>query len=273
MQETNTTLEAEFYYRNPLKKGEEKPSFGTEKQDSDQPTHQGYLKAVGDARVSDHNLSESGFKLINHKSSIADFYDQSEITNRYYLEMHDLVKKETGADTVTIHSHINRNEAEAASGKRKGAHRLVHNDFTTKFKEKFTPFFKDSDMPKRISVFNLWRRFDQDGLDAPFAVCDSRTVSEAELIPTDLYNYIQDESNENSDEPLVEICQSSHSVKHRWYYYPRMNRDEVLMFKTYYSTEDPFLPTLHSAFDDVAVNGKDVTPRESIEVRAICFFN
>jgi hypothetical protein len=44
------------------------------------------------------------------------------------------------------------------------------------------------------------------------------------------------------------------------------------MFKTFDSNEKPFMPTLHSAFDDVAFN-ENVSPRESIEVRAICFFD
>jgi hypothetical protein len=52
-----------------------------------------------------------------------------------------------------------------------------------------------------------------------------------------------------------------------------MNRDEVLMFKTYDSTLNPFMPTLHSAFDDNSFGDKEVSPRKSLEVRAICFFN
>jgi hypothetical protein len=118
-------------------------------------------------------------------------------------------------------------------------------------------------------VFNLWRRFDKDGLDAPFAVCDSRTVSDKELIPTDLYNYLEDQE----ESLTVEIFQSSHSDKHEWNYYPKMNRDEVLMFKTFDSSLNPFMHTLHSAFDDMSIEGKDVSSRTSLEVRAICFFN
>ena len=49
--------------------------------------------------------------------------------------------------------------------------------------------------------------------------------------------------------------------------------DEVLMFKTYDSTLNPFMPTLHSAFDDNSFGDKEVSPRKSLEVRAICFFN
>ena len=128
--------------------------------------------------------------FINHQSSIQDFYDDDQITSVYYKEMHDVVKEETGADEVMIFSHITRNEAEAALGKRKGAHRLVHNDFTPSFEENHLSFLHWSlkDKPERITVYNLWRRFDKDGIDAPFALCDSRSVSEKELIPTDLYS-------------------------------------------------------------------------------------
>ena len=120
--------------------------------------------------------------------------------------------------------------------------------------------------PSKISVYNLWRRFDKDSLDAPFAVCDSSTVSESELIPTDLFNYL-----DGDDGFTVEIYQSSFNDNHQWYYYPKMQKDEVLMFKTFDSLEKPFLPTLHSAFDDISVT-ETVSPRESIEVRAICLF-
>ena len=181
--------------------------------------------------------------------------------------MQELAKKETNADEVFIVSHITRNELEAQNGKRLGAHRLVHNDFTPNFSQTVKPIIENVTFkPSKISVFNLWRRFDKDGLDAPFAVCDSSTVSEQELIPTDLYNYLDGEEGFT-----VEIYQSSFNDQHQWYYYPEMKKDEVLMFKTFDSLEKPFLPTLHSAFDESSLR-KNVSPRESIEVRAICLF-
>ena len=39
------------------------------------------------------------------------------------------------------------------------------------------------------------------------------------------------------------------------------------------SNEKPFMPTLHSAFDDAVHAREGATPRESIEVRAICFYD
>ena len=61
----------------------------------------------------------------------------------------------------------------------------------------------------------VWQdEFDKDSLDAPFAVCDSSTVSESELIPTDLFNYL-----DGDDGFTVEIYQSSFNDNHQWYYY------------------------------------------------------
>ena len=263
------SLQAEFNYRKPLKDNEKKPAFGLTEDDGSMPDHKSFTKQVHNARESDFEIETGGFELINHESSVKDFYNDEEILQVYYDEMSSYVKEKVGADVVQIFSHITRSEAEADSGKRKGGHRLVHNDFTTNFSKTLDPVIEEMKIkPKRIVVFNLWRRFDKDGLDTPFAVCDKRTVSEKELIPTDLFNYIKDQPAALT----VEIYQSANNDNHKWYFYPKMNRDEVLMFKTYDSSDNPFLPTLHSAFDDPSVSG-EVSPRESIEVRAVCFFN
>ena len=262
-------IEAEFKYRNPLRENESKPAFGLSEEDPNMPDHKSFKKTVHNARELGFDISMGGFELLDHKSSVVDFYNDEEVANTYYGEMTDLVKQKVGADLVQIVSHITRNEAQAESGERKGGHRLVHNDFTTSFGKTLDPFLQETGMkPKRIVVYNLWRRFDKDGLDTPFAVCDKRTVTEKELIPTDLFNYLPDQTQSLT----VEICQSSNSDEHKWYFYPNMQRDEVLMFSTYDSDENPFIPTLHSAFDYPNCP-EGVTPRESIEVRAVCFFN
>lgn len=261
------TIQAEFFYRKPLRVGEAKPVFGLSPATAERPDHEAFIKPVKNARLSQHQLSESGFVLLEHDTAVLDFYNDSQVAEIYYPEMQRLAQTASGADVVFIQSHITRNEAEAALGKRLGAHRLVHNDFTPNFKSTIEPLLATAEkQPQRVAVYNLWRRFDADGLDAPFAVCDSRSVSETELIPTDLYNY------GDSEGFAVEIYQSSHSNQHEWYFYPKMAVNEVLMFKTYDSAEAPFLPTLHSAFDDPAYPSGTTSARESVEARAICLF-
>ena len=47
-------MKAEFFYRNPLKKGEPKPAFGIKEPDPDRPDHKGFMKEVFNAREEDH---------------------------------------------------------------------------------------------------------------------------------------------------------------------------------------------------------------------------
>ena len=267
MQITTNELTAEFFYRKPLEVGEPKPVFGLAPSDPDRPDQEAHLKTVKNARGQGHCLSEAGFVLLEHDTVVSDFYDDDHVAEIYYPEMQALAQQETGADKVFVMSHITRNEAEAALGKRLGAHRLVHNDFTPNFETTIAPLLENIEQtPSRIAVYNLWRRFDADGLDAPVAVCDSRSVALQELVPTDLHNYGSGEGF------AVEIYQSCHADQHQWYFYPKMMRGEVLMFKTYDSAEQPFLPTLHSAFDDPNYEAGSAAARESIEARAICLF-
>jgi hypothetical protein len=60
---------------------------------------------------------------------------------------------------------------------------------------------------------------------------------------------------------------------HRWFYFPRMRRDEALVFKVYDSLQDGrarFTP--HTSFDDPD-SPPDAPPRQSIEARALAFFS
>ena len=97
----------------------------------------------------------SGFSLILCPTKVKDFYNDEEVSSIYYPEMHEVVKKETGANQVQIISHITRNEEEAAQGKRLGAHRLVHNDFTPQFQSIVDEFLKEAkNKPSRVVVYN-----------------------------------------------------------------------------------------------------------------------
>lgn len=73
---------------------------------------------------------------------------------------------------------------------------------------------------------------------SPLAMCDARSIAEADLIPTALANYGAGQAKsaaERIDEGIgqFDIFQASASPAHKWYYYPKMDRDEVLVFKTF----------------------------------------
>ena len=150
-------LEAEFFYRNPLENNEAKPAFGLEEPDpnNERPNHTGFIKKISNGREENHTLDTSGFSLILCPTKVKDFYNDEEVSSIYYPEMHEVVKKETGANQVQIISHITRNEEEAAQGKRLGAHRLVHNDFTPQFQSIVDEFLNsDPGMVMKTGLLN-----------------------------------------------------------------------------------------------------------------------
>ena len=63
-----------------------------------------------------------------------------------------------------------------------------------------------------------------------------------------------------------------HSDRHRWHSFPRMTKDECLLFKVYDKKEDGPRFVFHTAFDDPDTPA-DAPPRRSIEVRGIAFYD
>ena len=70
-----------------------------------------------------------------------------------------------------------------------------------------------------------------------------------------------------------EIYIGVYNADHRWYYFPRMTREEAVLIKCYDSMKDGRARfSLHSAFDDPTSPQKP-KPRESIETRTFAFFD
>jgi hypothetical protein len=69
-----------------------------------------------------------------------------------------------------------------------------------------------------------------------------------------------------------EVYSVAFNPAHRWYYFPRMERDEALLIKCYDSLEDGRARfSAHSAFDDPTTR-PGAPSRESIEIRTIAFY-
>jgi hypothetical protein len=71
---------------------------------------------------------------------------------------------------------------------------------------------------------------------------------------------------------LFQLELVSWNPQHTWYYYPDMNREEVLLIKTFDSALDGRARrSIHTAFDN-PLAPVDAPPRESIESRLLVFF-
>ena len=70
-----------------------------------------------------------------------------------------------------------------------------------------------------------------------------------------------------------EIYHGLYNPDHRWYYFPKMRADEAVLIKCFDSATDGRARfSLHTGFDDPTTPA-DAPPRESIETRALLFFD
>ena len=215
------------------------------------------------------SLDEQGFEFRIHKTAVADFYDQREISDIYYPEIERLLIAATGAEKVVIFDHTIRSVPKLRAGE-KGVReptRHVHNDYTVssgpeRVRDHLSPAEAELRLKHRFLEINVWRPIKGPLRDAPLAVCDASTIAPDDLIAADLIY----------PDKITETYSFNYNPAHRWYYYPQMLRDEALLFKCFDSDEQSRARfTAHTAFDDpTAPSG--ILPRESIEVRALVFF-
>jgi hypothetical protein len=118
-------------------------------------------------------------------------------------------------------------------------------------------------MRRRFMNINLWRpiRLVE---RSPLALCDASTVSPADFIPVETRRPVGGRMKPKDGYNVT------FSPQHRWSYFPAMEPDEVVMFKIFDSKETGSRFTPHAAFTD-PTSPADAAPRESFEIRTICF--
>ncbi|HYC65310.1 MAG TPA: CmcJ/NvfI family oxidoreductase, partial [Reyranellaceae bacterium] len=119
-------------------------------------------------------------------------------------------------------------------------------------------------LKKRFAEFNVWRSIADDPVEmSPLGLVDSQSIAPRDLAVCDLVY----------TDRTGEIYQGVYNPDHRWYYFPKMTRNEAIIIKNYDSMKDGRARfSLHSAFED-PTSPPNPKPRQSIEVRALAFFS
>ena len=261
--------------------------------------------AMRDARelVPPASLEALGFALRDAPTEVRDFRDDAEVADTYYEEVREMVKAASGAERVFVFDHTVRETGNtnlnAAAGGAAAPVGRVHCDYTkdgaplrlkqlgaeginSRLRGRELTEVEVEELAKgRFAFINVWRSIDPDHpvMQSPLAVCDEASVPDADRFLYELR--FPDRTGENYS--------LQHNDEHRWYYYPRMMRDEALLFKVYDKKADGPRFAFHTAFDEPlsaaggdaggaggaggVEKGRDVPPRRSIEVRTIAFFN
>ena len=249
------------------------PSKGGGDQTGHLGNYQTHDVEIHDARqqLQTSDLDREGFMLVPHESTVDDFYDDDTLRATYHAELEILLKGLTGAPSVEVFDDTRRSSSSAKQrehGSRDPAS-IVHNDYTHDSGiRRLRDFFSDSPehaerlMQRRFAIINAWRPIGAPVVDHPLVLCDARSVRAEDLVPVE----------RRGEDRTGELQVALHHPDQRWYYYPRMTRDEVLLFKTYDSAMDePTRFTPHSSCKDPRAP-RDAAPRESLETRCLVFF-
>jgi hypothetical protein len=146
---------------------------------------------------------------------------------------------------------------------------IVHNDYTAAsgVKRLCDHFVDDPEdlerlLQRRFAIVNVWRSIAGPIHNHPLVLCDATTVRPEDLVSVE----------RRAEDRIGELQVALHNAAHCWYYFPEMQMDEALLFKTFDSATDGRTRfTIHSSFEDPTAPA-DAAPRESIETRCLLFF-
>lgn len=230
---------------------------------------------------SQFSLDTHGFTLAAHRSAIADFTAKAAVDAAYPAEVIEIVKNLTGADLVVLLGSVVRTADAVAGGKTQPPATDAHVDFTparaARYAERvFRQTLPEGPAFRRFIASSCWRALSDPPQDWPLAVCDWQSVSAAEGTPNVMVVVDKLPDRDAMYGPLEgEDAMPAASVfhfnpNHRWWYFPNMTRDEVILLKFYDSDQSRAWRTPHTAFRDPTY--PNAHNRCSIEFRSFAFF-
>jgi hypothetical protein len=144
--------------------------------------------------------------------------------------------------------------------------RRVHNDYTEwsgpqRVRDLLTQE-ADELLRRRFAIIQVWRPIRHPVETFPLGICDARSVTEKDFVI----------SERVYPDRVGQTYATAYNPQHQWYWFPRMRRDEALVFKVFDSEKDGRARwTAHTAFED-PTSPPHARPRESIEIRTLAFF-
>lgn len=228
---------------------------------------QAELASVGSrARIVVHNgrlldpaptLDSHGFQLVRAPTDL-DLLDNDVVKERFYPECRKLLMRVAGCDEVRGGSHEYRNGLGGVQGPRGvkptpngsgGAYAGgIHSDMCAAVEDAFFRLVPDE---RHFQSINIWRSVKKGETIQmmPLAICDMRSVEPEDIV-------FGDGMNTGNIRQYTKVVDQKiiHSPRQRWYYFPDMTEDEVLLFRQYDTRQEALnLRTVfHTAVPDPA---------------------
>lgn len=272
-----------------------------------------YQIEVGDARAladgESKVLARHGFELMHQPVDHLqiDFFDNHSLLSAYYPDCERIIQEVTGARLVRAFDH-NVRSAQGKESQRKivngqniqGPVHVVHGDYTLtsapdrlrqlcsppKTNDTYAsrlsagesllddPVVLEAMREGRFAIINVWRNIVDDPVEVnPLALCDASTVDPEDLVVFEI----------RYADRIGENYFAKYSQRHKWWYFPRMTKDEALLIKQWdseggvavskgsFSDSDISTFSFHTAFEDPNT-ADDAPDRWSIEVRCAVLY-
>jgi hypothetical protein len=223
----------------------------------------------GRPHVDEFGLDVTGFEFVEHETRVKDFFDLDELKRVYYPEVEALIEKVSGASRVVVFDHTLRSGDEAEREARLVREPVlnVHNDYTEwsgpQRVRELLPDEAEELLKRRFAIIQVWRAINQPVQSNPLAIADARSLGPKDLI----------RAERRYPNRVGETYRVGYNPGHRWFYFPRMRRDEALVFKVFDSAKDGRARfTAHSSFVD-PTTPPGAPARQSIEARTLAFFD
>ncbi|EMC98917.1 hypothetical protein BAUCODRAFT_103498 [Baudoinia panamericana UAMH 10762] len=224
-------------------------------------------------RAKEFDLDKHGFSVKGFSPSYkGSWEDEQSVREKFYPEVVQFLKKEVGAKDVLVFDHTIRTRKNAAKKLTQETNTtqrtpvpLVHCDYTHESApvrvRQLLPEEADKLLTRRVAFLNVWKPLAKVE-EMPLAMCDVTTS------PMDDFFKLYLRYRERTGENYV----MKYSPDHKWWYFPEMTPDKVILLKTYDSETDGRARFVgHSAFVD-PTSKPDAPFRESVEIRTIAFF-
>ena len=227
----------------------------------------------GWSRADSFSLDKEGFALHSFTTTFDQWNDDAVVAKSFYPEVVEFLKNTQGAKRVLVFDHTIRSKANASKKltqetgtSQRAPVSLVHCDYTAesgplRVQQLMGDEAKDL-LSRRVAFFNVWKPIHRVVEEQPLAMCDVTSSPPEDFFK--LYLRYRDRNGEN--------YVMRHSSNHKWWYFPKMTPEQVVVLKTFDSETDGRARFVgHSAFDD-PTSPPDAPSRESVEIRTIAFF-
>ncbi|MYD43022.1 MAG: hypothetical protein F4W90_03915 [Gammaproteobacteria bacterium] len=273
------SFESNMHFANALHRGYRVPNQYSVKDPAElKTTGQTHRVTVHNARLLDPapTLDSHGFQLV-HAPCDLDLMDTEVVTSAYYEHCREVVQQITGCFEVRGGGHEYRNGFGGQSGERGikptpngsgGGYGMgIHSDMCAAVEDAFAKIVPDE---RHFQSLNIWRSVKRGELvfTAPLGMCDMRSVDPADIV-------FGDGTATGNIKQYYKVVDQRvvFSPSQRWYCFPNMTEDEVLVFRQYDTRQEPL--NLRTVFHSAVVdpNTPDDAPmRYTIEVRMQAIF-